>query len=161
MYDPVLRCQDQHSPPSPILWERGGLTIFRHLPDGSFDWLSGESWLPHSYLLNLKLQISVCLVVLYIAAIWINMLLWVIILCTAISPSSALKYSVAELLHLHSISYRAPPALFTHSDILRRPRYIHCGSRCNFTHSKTLTVVLTTALPGNQGNDVCRPEWLF
>jgi hypothetical protein len=63
-----------------------------------------------------------------------KMLLWIILLVTIVTAIPRLSYSAAEL-HRLRLRSAASSCLLSQRDILRRPKYIHRGSRRNFSYN--------------------------
>lgn len=61
------------------------------------------------------------------------------VLCSLINPAPHLMYSAADLYKLR-LAVKPPLSLLNHPDLLRRPKYIHHGSRWN--------IRISTAKPG-------------
>lgn len=68
-----------------------------------------------------------------------KMLLWIVLLFTAVTATPRLSYSTAEL-HQRRFCSGLPSCLLSHRDILRRPRYIHRGSRRNFSNNNSNSI---------------------
>ncbi|KAK2872963.1 hypothetical protein Q8A67_022860 [Cirrhinus molitorella] len=83
----------------------------------------------------------------------LKLLLWIVLSSAVISAAPRLMHSAAELYKLR-FATKPPLLLHNHPDLIRRPKYMHRGSRRNIRTT-------TSTNPDCSGQIRCNTFWRF